>query len=1213
MIQSKIQQYLKNCNSNVLKRGTEIFQSGGVIHASYEVYQDMGGGYVRGEKKYTVAVNNVFDDDYEIETYCDCPYDWDDVCKHQVAVLLALQQQFKRDFEETPVQKQGTGELILDRQLFDEYRKTPEINGVKVKPVSVAETLVEFELESKANYWQKDIFPVKITLNDGSWRIENCCKTSFKQICMHQAALLYYIKKHWRGYDFFQKFSNLYDEKQAAQEAYRLPESADFYSFFMLRFDPNNFEFKFIPIDGSFRSKDDIRQLVSLFKTNKEKSEQVSIYKGNENFGYALGFIFPNRTRLGNDFTLQVISGKYNKDKSKIVNSYDVCIGGSWLPENLRILRDDINYVLNQSRHAQFPEAEYNNISSELIRNIDLISKQQCFENSEPYFASRSELKPMFVQQEPLSISFELQKEKDFYHLHSNIRHKGNQVSVSSEMEVVYQHFLRLDRDFFIIPDYMTFVTLQTLLNAPLLIVHEKEKPELMLILDELSKRHEIKLNDLIEVNELMLEKPTFQVYLSEVHSSMIIKPEVMYENGERFSLMTEEYAWSFDPETETAQNITRNLDAENAFRELLFSFDPDFRPEKILSYYHKSYEDLQDGKWFFDFFAFCKENGIEVLGMKNLKQLRYSPYSASVAMNISSNIDWFEAHLKVSFGDEQISLKRLHEALERRENFVKLDDGSMGILPEEWIKKMSAVLRSGEIRGDEVRISKLKYNLVDMLFDEIDNVEVQQEILQKKNKLKSFTSIDTIEIPKTVKAKLRDYQKEGFYWMNFLDEFRFGGCLADDMGLGKTLQLITFLAHQKKLKRGTSLVVVPKSLLHNWSAEIKKFCPSLKYMHYHGNVRTFDEALFAQYDVIITTYNTVANDIAKLKAIDFNYVILDESQAIKNPLSKRYKSVCLLKSSNKIVATGTPVENNTFDLYAQFNFLNPGLFGSQKMFKEQYSNEIDGKGDIQRANELKQIIHPFLLRRTKQQVAKDLPEKTEQVLTVEMGTEQRRIYDHYLQQIRDYILTKVDQDGINNSKMYVLEGLMKLRQICNSPALIKDSEFESKESAKIDLLMEQLIPLVKTNKVLVFSQFTSMLALIQERLEAAKIQFSYLDGQTNERQELVDQFNANESNRVFLISLKAGGTGLNLTSADYVFLVDPWWNPAAEAQAIDRTHRIGQQNHVFAYKMICENSIEEKILKLQEKKKTLSEDLIQAQENFVKGLKRSDIEVLFS
>lgn len=1214
MIKSKIQQYLKTCSQQIVKRGREIFHSGAVTHCSYEVYQDMGGGFVSGSTKYTVAVNNIFDEEYEIETYCDCPYDWDDVCKHQVAVLLALQEKFEADFAQAPNQKMGTGELLLDRQIFENYEKSAGINAVSVQPIAISETSVDFELDVKTNYWQKETVPVRISFADKAWRIDNCCKTSFNAICVHQSAVIYYIRKHWRGFDFFHKIENLYEEKEHALQAYHLPAETNFDSFFKLRFNAKDFEFRFIPKDKSFRSKDDLRQLVSILKTNKEKSQQVSVPQvEKENIGFGLGFVFHHRSRRSNDFAVQVISGKMNKDRTKLVNSFEVYMGTSWIPENLRIFRENINYLIMRSSHAEYPEAEYNVISAAFVKDIGLISSQHCFENQDPYVASKSGLKPMYIQPQPLEISFELDKKQDFYHLVARIRQNNELIEFSPEMEIVCDHFLRLDRYFFIIPDYLTFSTAKTLLQAPELIIHEREKAELLLILDELSRNHEIELNGLVEVKELQLNQPSFQVYLSEEQSFMIIKPEVMYEGGERFSLMAGEQSWSFDPETEIAHNITRNLEAENGFRKLLFDFDPDFDPETGLTYYYKSYDDLKKGKWFFDFFAFCEANNIEVLGVKNLKKLSYNPHPANISLGLSSNIDWFEAHLKVSFGNEAVSLLQVRAALERRENFVKLGDGTMGILPEKWIRKLSAVLRAGEVRNEEIHISKLKFNLIDELFEEIDNLEVQQEIMAKKNRLRAFQGIDAVEIPKIVKAKLRDYQKEGFYWMNFLDEFCFGGCLADDMGLGKTVQLITFLAAQKVAQKGTSLVVVPKSLLFNWSAEIDKFCPTLKYLHYHGNNRVFDPKLFEQYDVVITTYNTVAIDIAKLKTFQFNYAILDESQAIKNPVSKRYKSACLLKARNRIVATGTPVENNTFDLYAQFNFLNPGLFGTQKHFKEQYSSEIDGKGDIQRANELKQIIHPFLLRRTKQQVANDLPEKSEQILMVEMGDKQRKVYDHYLQEIRDYILTKVDENGINNSKMYVLEGLTKLRQICNSPALIKKSEFDCRESAKIDLLLEQLIPLVKTNKVLVFSQFTSMLALIQERLEAEKISFSYLDGQTNQRQELVDHFNANESNRVFLISLKAGGTGLNLTSADYVFLVDPWWNPAAEAQAIDRTHRIGQKNHVFAYKMICENSIEEKILQLQQKKKLLSEDLIQAQENFVKGLKRSDIEVLFS
>ncbi len=339
----------------------------------------------------------------------------------------------------------------------------------------------------------------------------------------------------------------------------------------------------------------------------------------------------------------------------------------------------------------------------------------------------------------------------------------------------------------------------------------------------------------------------------------------------------------------------------------------------------------------------------------------------------------------------------------------------------------------------------------------------------------------------------------------------------------------------------------------------------------------------------------------------------MDESQAIKNPTSKRYKATRLIKSRNRVALTGTPIENNTFDLYSQMTFLNPGLFGSPADFKKNYSEPIDKNKDIERAKELQQIISPFLLRRTKEQVATELPPKTESVLYCEMGKEQRKVYDAYRNKYRDYLLGKIEDDGLGKSKMYVLEGLTKLRQICDSPVLIKDEDIKTTESIKIKELINTVTEKTGQHKILIFSQFVTMLELIKTELEANKIQYEYLTGKTRNRQERVENFQNNDEVRVFLISLKAGGTGLNLTAADYVYIVDPWWNPAVEAQAIDRCYRIGQDKSVMAYKMICKDTIEEKIIEYQKSKQKLASDIIKTDDSFVKSLTKSDIKDLFS
>ncbi len=523
-------------------------------------------------------------------------------------------------------------------------------------------------------------------------------------------------------------------------------------------------------------------------------------------------------------------------------------------------------------------------------------------------------------------------------------------------------------------------------------------------------------------------------------------------------------------------------------------------------------------------------------------------------------------------------------------------------------------MLRVGEVDGDTVKVSKLHFSVIDALYNEIDNLEVQRELYEKRQKLLNFKEIAEVPLPPNVRAQLRDYQREGFKWLHFLDEFGWGGCLADDMGLGKTLQVLTFLQERQNRTPGaTNLVVVPTSLLSNWESEAAKFCPDLKTQVYRGASRQWNTDLFDEFDLVITTYGTMRSDIEKLRQYRFHYVVLDESQAIKNPGSQVAKAVKLLRADNRIVMTGTPVENNTFDLYSQMDFLNPGLLGSEAFFRMEYATPIDKHRNEEKARELRQLIYPFMLKRTKEEVAKDLPDKTEIVLHCEMGKAQRKVYEKFRETYRQKISDKMSRDGKEQASFLILEGLLKLRQICDSPALLSDGEDYGHDSAKLDELTREIHENAGHHKILVFSQFLKMLDLVRQKLEIMHIPYEYLDGSTEDRAERVRSFQENEQCRVFLISLKAGGVGLNLTSADYVYLIDPWWNPAVEQQAIDRTHRIGQTQKVFAYKMICKDTVEEKILALQEKKKEVANDLISTESGFIKKLTQDDIVGLFS
>jgi SNF2 family DNA or RNA helicase len=521
-------------------------------------------------------------------------------------------------------------------------------------------------------------------------------------------------------------------------------------------------------------------------------------------------------------------------------------------------------------------------------------------------------------------------------------------------------------------------------------------------------------------------------------------------------------------------------------------------------------------------------------------------------------------------------------------------------------------MLAVADVEKGELKISKYRFNVIDDLFDNIDDKKIIKELKEKKARLLQIDINKKYPLPENVTATLRDYQVHGFEWLKFLNESGFGGILADDMGLGKTLEVITLLADQ--IDKAPSMVIVPRSLLFNWAAELDKFCADLKYVIHHGPGRAKSLEALLPTNIIITTYSTAAIDIQLFKDYKFNYIILDESQAIKNPDSKRYKAMRLFQSGNRLAMTGTPIENNTFDLYAQLSFTSPGLLGSMTHFKNNFSIPIDSQGDVEAANLLRKLIHPFILRRTKEQVAKDLPEKTETIIYCEMGTAQRKLYDNLKRRIKEDIESAVEEKGVAKSKFQMLDGLLRLRQMCNSPLLVnKNFTGPNADSVKINTLVESLTEAIdQKHNALVFSQFTSLLAIIKIELDKRGIKYAYLDGSTTKRQVQVNKFMENDDINIFLISIKAGNTGMNLTKADYVYIIDPWWNPAVEAQAIDRTHRIGQKNNIFAYKLICKNSIEEKILKLQEKKKKLATDIIRTDENILKSLKKEELLALF-
>ncbi|HVX60973.1 MAG TPA: SNF2-related protein [Pirellulales bacterium] len=592
---------------------------------------------------------------------------------------------------------------------------------------------------------------------------------------------------------------------------------------------------------------------------------------------------------------------------------------------------------------------------------------------------------------------------------------------------------------------------------------------------------------------------------------------------------------------------------------------------------------------------------------------------SGSFKINVTSHVDWFELDAQVDFEGASASLPDLLKALQRGESFVKLGDGSHGVLPEEWLERYAPLAELGRVQDGKLRFSHMQALLLDAWLAEQPGVDLDAEFRRVRDRLQSFRGIKPADEPKGFQGRLRDYQRLGLGWLNFLDEFGFGGCLADDMGLGKTVQVLALLesararAHGqgKRSSAAPSLVVAPRSLIHNWVEEAGRFAPQLQVLDYTGLGRAQQRKQFADHDLIVTTYGTLRRDVGHLKDVDFDYCILDEAQAIKNADSQAAKACRLLPARRRLAMTGTPVENHLGELWSIFEFLNPGMLGRSSLVKRLSSDAV--QPDANALSALAKGLRPFLLRRTKEQVLKELPAKTEQTLFCTLEKKQRKQYDDLLRHYRDSLGKRIESAGLKNSKIQVLEALLRLRQAACHPGLL-DSKLIGESSAKLNTLLEQVAEVLDGgHKALVFSQFTSLLAIVRKQLDRQGVAYEYLDGKTRDRKARVERFQQDPACPLFLISLKAGGLGLNLTAADYVFILDPWWNPAVESQAVDRAHRLGQTRRVFAYRLIARDTIEEKILQLQADKRLLAEAIVSADNRVISKLSADDLQWLLS
>lgn len=589
------------------------------------------------------------------------------------------------------------------------------------------------------------------------------------------------------------------------------------------------------------------------------------------------------------------------------------------------------------------------------------------------------------------------------------------------------------------------------------------------------------------------------------------------------------------------------------------------------------------------------------IMGAEKLKSYKVRTTTPRLDLSLSHGVDFLEGDASLDIDGESIPLFTALTQY-KKHSYITLSDGTQALVSRQYMDRLNRIFKKAK---DGVKMSFFDLPAVEELIDEKtaqENFAASREIFMGFNNL----SAAKYRYP-DLNAELRPYQKQGYKWLRYLHQHKLGGCLADDMGLGKTLQAIALLAAVYPGQSQKSLVAMPKSLLHNWESEISRFAPQLRSAIHHGLDRDFDIAL--ESDVILTTYATLRNDIETIRETHFHCVILDESQHIKNIQSQTSKAVMLLSADHRLALSGTPIENHLGELYALFRFLNPAMFGSPDAFNRNYGGPIQKNNDKTALKELKKKIYPFILRRIKEDVLDDLPEKMEQVLYVDMTDDQKLFYEERRRFYQTAIRDQIAKNGIAKSQFFILQALGELRQIAAIPEAKSEDAIRSPKREVIVELMEELA--ANNHKVLIFANYLHALECVASDLEAAGLEYLVMTGATRDRQNLVNRFQEDESIRVFLMTLKTGGLGLNLTAADYVFIFDPWWNKAAENQAIDRTHRIGQDKKVFAYKLITRSTIEEKILQLQEKKRELFESLIASDGAAIKSLNEGDVDFI--
>lgn len=1241
-----------NGTDEVIRRGKKIHAIGYVELVDYDVLLDSVTFRVKDDSYSTYYKVNIqkFKDPKTLSVRCACPYNLGDICRHEAAALIQLQEMLDKNM------------LKAEDVEYDQRHTVVKMKVIDLKTLRLlcspdSYTAAEAYLRNnKATILsaKDEMVRATVELPEGSYNVvirkneernfDTSCDYEDRQhpLCLPKVIVLLQLLNTYGPY-YFDTIRNWDKEKNKLLEMYGYALSDNL---------EGKFEFTYKEGKPFLRVLDpSIKRISPQESLQKQRmaveavaipGDETDTVEKIERAAQTLGVVFNFNTDKFPGFIVDAVVGESNEantafvgkveklDLSKFVNIDHLNEVDRQLVPSLRKFQDvEITKYLNRNspfsgiweniiHHEEddLPE-ETKSLMVEYLHPklkkllTEIAPSPYNFYLEEKKTFKTDNLKTIGIVPDFISPYFRVRADKDKYEVECRVK-LGSQYLSIKENEINSSLLFFHNENLYLWENAEDAKLVDRFSKGKLVFNAEEWPQQLRTFVLPLTKEYHVEFDPAL-VSQVKDGDPEKRVVLQEKGDYLIFQPIFSYKGFETKPGGKNELVI---PDGDKVWIVHRNKEKEAEFFRRVEMLHSNFiRPEGGQQLALKG-NDVLKNNWFFLFVDAMREMKIPVYGFDALKNFRFNTAKPQTRIHISSNTDWFDARVDIVFGEQKITIADVKKALANRQQFVPLNDGTLGILPEEWIKKYSLLFRVGEGKQNQMRLSKYHMSVIDELYDNRNEEELVVRLEEKYEQLKEFKQIKEIPIPTHLQNILRPYQEHGYHWLNYLSEVGWGGILADDMGLGKTVQALSYLHyyrhHHGKLQ---ALVVCPTTLMFNWENEIKKFTPSLTYHIHHGGERSKLKEQLTSKEIIITTYGTLRSDIKLLVDIPFDYVVLDESQAIKNPSSKVTRAASLLRAKNRLCLSGTPLQNNTFDIFAQMNFLNPGMLGSIEFFRQEFSIPIDKFGEADRKDHLRKLLYPFILRRTKEQVAKDLPDKTETILYCEMEDEQRNIYDAYRNDFRDKILGTIEQQGIQRSQLTILQGLMKLRQICDSPAILNETERFPNHSIKLDELAREITENIGNHKALVFSQFLGMLALIKEKLKELEVDFEYFDGSTSavDREKAIQRFQNEDDCRVFLISLKAGGVGLNLTAADYVYIVDPWWNPAVEQQAIDRTHRIGQTKNIFAYRMICKDTIEDKILQLQEKKRILAKDLIADDEGFVKSLTREDVEYLFS